>query len=714
MSEQLHFRQRVPDLEAAARLRVPHVLNTVAFEPRGMPPSATLLVRRVPDPLPRRLMSNWDAARSSPEWERAVLSSLEDFYRRAARPAHEFVPASAASVLFLDEGEMLACLALDLLNGNAAARWWWTAILRRFPHSGIEALLAAWRGKPRYVPAALHHLAQRRQAITVVEAFSPAEAWSLLAAVAREFDLRLPTSVSATDFVPVAPPETSPTQPSEEFHRVAPTSLDSIRNVLPPWSPVLVGEVVPDSLRCERAALLGVALLLQRAPQVLRSAAFVRSFACWYEAAARPRHESRPLAERDVPPRAKIAAEMSSASASADATASPQLLPDATTRETTNLPANDSVANKTPGTFEAGLPQGAIEILASPPAGPIQAALQTSPAEDFSDRLGTSVEDTAPSRNNIQSAPVENTAELETAAPKTSPTTEEELQIAQATAPQETRPIEEFSAAYVAQDGIQTELGGVLFLINLVRALGLHSFLERLGLGDQLSDWELVELLARCLIGRRSSHLATDPIWLALSELDGRGPAAPAGLDFRGRERYALPQTWVGFLANSEKRSLGLRLRPGQLQIWHEYGFLLLDTVFDANITQDMVRRELSACCEDYELMTRAALRGVLSKTRLTGCDPSIRPGRELRRFLAFLLPYVRWRLAINLGLSSAGSLALVDALLLRTARVYITSTHIDLVMSMNQASGPVRLAGLDADPGWLPSFGRVVKFHFN
>jgi hypothetical protein len=34
-------------------------------------------------------------------------------------------------------------------------------------------------------------------------------------------------------------------------------------------------------------------------------------------------------------------------------------------------------------------------------------------------------------------------------------------------------------------------------------------------------------------------------------------------------------------------------------------------------------------------------------------------------------------------------------------------------VMSLNDISLPVRLAGLDCDPGWLPDFGRVVKFHF-
>jgi hypothetical protein len=42
-----------------------------------------------------------------------------------------------------------------------------------------------------------------------------------------------------------------------------------------------------------------------------------------------------------------------------------------------------------------------------------------------------------------------------------------------------------------------------------------------------------------------------------------------------------------------------------------------------------------------------------------------------------------------------------------------VTATHVDLVMPMNEISVPVRLAGLDANPGWVPELGRVVTFHF-
>jgi len=33
--------------------------------------------------------------------------------------------------------------------------------------------------------------------------------------------------------------------------------------------------------------------------------------------------------------------------------------------------------------------------------------------------------------------------------------------------------------------------------------------------------------------------------------------------------------------------------------------------------------------------------------------------------------------------------------------------------MNLDVISLPLRLAGLDRDPGWVPDFGRVVRLHF-
>ncbi len=42
-----------------------------------------------------------------------------------------------------------------------------------------------------------------------------------------------------------------------------------------------------------------------------------------------------------------------------------------------------------------------------------------------------------------------------------------------------------------------------------------------------------------------------------------------------------------------------------------------------------------------------------------------------------------------------------------------ITPTHADVWLAFDQLDLRIRRAGLDIDPGWLPWFGRVVRFHY-
>ncbi|MEM7011204.1 MAG: hypothetical protein AAF585_06940 [Verrucomicrobiota bacterium] len=51
--------------------------------------------------------------------------------------------------------------------------------------------------------------------------------------------------------------------------------------------------------------------------------------------------------------------------------------------------------------------------------------------------------------------------------------------------------------------------------------------------------------------------------------------------------------------------------------------------------------------------------------------------------------------------------------LLFHRARLVITRTRVDVLFRLDQISLPVRSAGLDANPGWRPEFGRIIKFHF-
>ncbi len=54
-----------------------------------------------------------------------------------------------------------------------------------------------------------------------------------------------------------------------------------------------------------------------------------------------------------------------------------------------------------------------------------------------------------------------------------------------------------------------------------------------------------------------------------------------------------------------------------------------------------------------------------------------------------------------------------LQRLLVFDATLYLTSSHVDLIVDINQIWLPVRRAGLDRNPGWLADYGRVVLFHF-
>lgn len=85
-------------------------------------------------------------------------------------------------------------------------------------------------------------------------------------------------------------------------------------------------------------------------------------------------------------------------------------------------------------------------------------------------------------------------------------------------------------------------------------------------------------------------------------------------------------------------------------------------------------------------------------------------PPAPLDRWLGWLVPYLRARLRRVLAVDDAGLPAL---LLTHPARVHVTDTHVDVVLSLDALPIEIRIAGLDRDPGWVPAAGRFLAFHF-
>ena len=204
------------------------------------------------------------------------------------------------------------------------------------------------------------------------------------------------------------------------------------------------------------------------------------------------------------------------------------------------------------------------------------------------------------------------------------------------------------------QDFVPTQIGGVLYLINLMRQLDLPQCFEKdWRLASQIGPWGLLELLGRALIGDELTEFNDDPLWGVLAELDGRKSGELPGSGFTGSDSYRLPDFWVKEVEDFADINSPPYNQPANVKI----------------------------------------------------------PGlnEDLLRWLAFTLPYIRYRLQLALGFDSKISLKFIVC----PGRLYMTSTHVDFITDINNIAISARKAGLDRDPGWLVDFGRVVKFHY-
>src|SRR5262249_24982371 len=275
----------------AVRRQAQRLLSIADLEPASMPQSAVLIVRHVDDPSPRGLMDRQDAILPAPSWVRAARSALADCFDRAARPIDGPVPPSANAVRFDDESQLLACLARDVLAGDAPARWWWRAFFRDTSRDALAAVVSAWLERPRAIPAAIAHLASGATFPSFIRALSADQVRTLFVAVADAFDL---TGLVAAANQPLPRIAQSRSTAAELVQPAGLPALDDAaavpieeERVLPPWQRVIDSVVVPRTLDIERQTLAGIALAIWRAPLAVRTRRFEQAFRAWRSAMQR-------------------------------------------------------------------------------------------------------------------------------------------------------------------------------------------------------------------------------------------------------------------------------------------------------------------------------------------------------------------------------------------------------------------------------------------
>jgi hypothetical protein len=650
-------------------------------------PAAVLVVRRLEDPLPGRMSSGPSALALDPNWERAVREELDRLRRGAARPERGRVDPAAGAILFEDEAELLACLARSLVLESGPVPWWRAAVARHHPVRSVAAVLGS---ELRFLPAVLSRLVAWRAAEPVVGAVPEAEARQLLAAMASVMELAPPLRDVSRSVVSRSVVSNSKSHHHSEKDRSevaedqdedspgVPAPRRGMVSVLgasllafPPWH-AWYSPPADARLRPAQEALLGVAVTLGRAPGTARSGEFAAAAAAWAwrEDASDSRGMIASPLVTEHPARAPlgVGAARGSAAAPREETGSARAIP-------TSMAA--AGAGVTSSISPGDLP---------PPAA--------SPGT-LSER-GAAARGTA----GASSAPLVDATSASSDAPV--PTTPSSPAPSPAPAAWSASPDADPLAAL--GEGVDTQLGGLMFLLNAMEALDLPACFEPdCGLATEVGAQGTLEALARVLLAGGADRSA-DPVWTLLARLDGREPGQPPRGEGLRAKTLRLPATWLAPLG-AEVEPLNLAIGSDRIVLRAAPGFPIADLklaqgdpVAVAGAEVARTNRVATVIAHTYE-----------------DSPPLELPDwpAPLVRWTGFVAPFLRHRLARALCPGCGSSEGLAGELLEMPARLHATATHLDLVAPLEAVRLPVRLAGLDRSPGWLPHLARVVLFHF-
>ncbi|MDQ1639056.1 MAG: hypothetical protein QOF62_2395 [Pyrinomonadaceae bacterium] len=656
---------------ALATMRLASLLHHAQLHPANLAPAAIVFIRKLYDPKPGSLRLDQSGGHLPALWSQAAKESLDRLVSGAARPALGAVSPSAAAVVFLDRSELLACLATDWCQGSVTTRWWWLSLLRQA--SASEIVKELWRTTPQYVPAALQQLAKANNATTFVSNFSDDEARSLLQAVARSFELHAFTSAldsfSGSDALRLLEQEATITSHELLIRRDGETvsTPAAVPSLDAPWS-----DWVPESstaeLRPEQQTFLGISLMLQRAPTKVRTAGFAREFKQWRSRITRS--DAQGLVFPEINERFdegnRHSSRLEIRTRGVDSSA---------TRNLNEIPSGrDDYSEK------AAPPD--LQGMAAANTKSAHSSSLSQPVVDL--RHGSAAVETQDSLVVPLAEPVEvNSDALEL------PTVND----------RDANSLDQYAAG---EAQIETEFGGLFYLINLALYLGLYGdFTTPAEPGIELNIWDFVALLGRELVGK---PLEDDPVWKLLAQLAARDEGEQPGRNFKPEDEWRMPLEWLKPF--SEEGTLCWSVDPARLRLFHSSGFLMLDILKEEN-PSDQLRREISSF--EFQLPSFESRE-----------DPSLRPELETRDpklltsidvWLGRLLPYVRARLRKSLDLIETEDPA--NVLCRQRARIRTTATHVDVYFALSELPLVIRLAGLDRDPGWVPSAGRFVTFHF-
>ena len=537
----LRIRSRSSDPQAEQQ-RIERMLRSATLHPSGLPESATLVVRRLADPLPSRLRAGPYDLLPDASWQRAVTASLEKLAASAARPAYGPVPVETDAVLFYDRAEVLAALALDWMSGTLPVQWWWREFLRG--RDALTTLLREWTELPQYVPGALDLLAKRARAVQFVQRIPQQVASEILEAVLIVFNVPRPVEK-----------DNSPQKNTEDRAetRQASTATEKIRKAPrvivqhPPfrhWIP----EATTPALLSAQSMLLIQALMLRRAPAMARTVAFQKDLLQWHAAVeSLTANDDRETDEVQEERLGSALQEKSSTpempevvAAGRDPVGGPQFI--------VPLPnvAPEHLAEKALATESVLAPSSET------PKAPLRTVALPSQQPAVADASAGSAEPSQPRRIDAQLSALPQEPASESAAGR------EETQPAQASEPATT---------------LETEYGGVFFLLSLALYLYIYGdFTSPAEPGLELNIWDFLALMAFELT---DGEIAEDPLWSELASLAGRPKSVRPGPGFDPPDEWRVSTEWLAAFAEDYVPQPALT--NGRMICVHPAGFTVAD-----------------------------------------------------------------------------------------------------------------------------------------
>ncbi|MDH5179218.1 MAG: hypothetical protein OEZ39_14560 [Gammaproteobacteria bacterium] len=718
MFENLHkprigkLRIRSPIRDAPAlRLGLSNILNRVDLGMEGMNPSEILVIKKFSDPAPGKLPVSLQSKQSVMDWERAVQSRIRQLRRLAVHPQAGFIPADCQSVVFHNSAELVACLSLDLSRGQTGHHWWWDLLLKHIPIyiPQHQVLHAVFSESIAVLPAVLAQLHDWHVTDSVLGRIEPQVAQGLCYAMAGTYGLHVLADVingasrfddtDGTGMRQGSAPDKQYKSNRTAAHTFAATHTGHTETTDEPpsaglfWYNVLGTVPMRSTFGRERVFLLGLGLLLAHKPWQAAGHEFQQAFAhAWHHADDTMSDNSVPTtsvasrADKSVPP---ILA--SPATAATDKHATPVITD-------INKPALKNTGTESVST-----------VLESHAGGQEMPELMKSSAEksveisEQGKKAAEAVQD--PGQQDREQIQLDGVVSDETVIPQTdiSKQTDTTLHAQDdvAVSSAQVLPNTGYGNAFIT-----TEIGGVLYLLNLMKRLDLPACFEQdWQLFSRIGPWAVLEILGRALLNDRFNLYRNDPLWGLLAQLDGRAPGEPPGGQDTAQEDFRLPADWFHSLSR-ERETYRWSERNGRLKLWSASGMLLVDVSCNDDAFHQAERELQPYLMPDQPILfvkssPDRAPAGINAANHCFGLSTS------LCFWLSSVLPAIRYSLAQALGEQTP------DAILLLRARIYASSSHIDLVTGMENISLAVRCSGLDRDPGWMPELGKVVLFHY-